>query len=572
MGWFALALLIVQLAVFLIFREESYLQVHDNLDLFMAHYRMISRNHAWFSHGVTLPMLHGVSRDLLGSEWNLYNLCYILLPGVYAYLTGYFLKILIGFFSFLLLAKEVYAERFSQALAVLIPAACAFSMIPVFPTYGIAFTSVPLILYLSIRLYRSAQLSVKKRLLLYLCVFLYPLLSYFSYHGFFILCYLLLAAILLSVRDRRPCIPLFVAVIVLSAGYILFEYRLFYAMLFDSAVTIRTTMSHGDMTLSQSLLAGVNEFVKASFHSQDSHTYLVLPVVLAGGLVWNIRALYTKKKEETLTLFNLTLLWIVFNCLNFGLYLWRPYRTLLETLVPKLTGFEFARTSYFNTFLWYAALALVLVRLSFARHAKALPASLLAGMLAALIVMFVPQVYNDFYDTCYNQAYRILKKGETTYLNYREFYSEDLFDHIREDLGYDGAWSCAYGLHPSVLNYNGIATLDGYLGMYPQSYKEAWRRVIAPALETAEWNRAYFDSWGARVVLCSASDENTYAPLRNLPLQDTRLVADTEALKELGCTYIFSRIAFSNADEAGLTLEKVYEGFGSPYTIYVYTL
>ena len=99
------ALLIVQLAVFLIFRENSYLQVHDNLDLFMAHYRMIGRNGAWFAHGVTMPMLHGISRDLLGSEWNLYNMCYILLPGVWAYLCGYFLKQIIGFFSFLFLAK-----------------------------------------------------------------------------------------------------------------------------------------------------------------------------------------------------------------------------------------------------------------------------------------------------------------------------------------------------------------------------------------------------------------------------------------------------------------------------------
>ena len=61
---------------------------------------------------------------------------------------------------------------------------------------------------------------------------------------------------------------------------------------------------------------------------------------------------------------------------------------------------------------------------------------------------------------------------------------------MKEDIGYEGEWSAAYGLHPAVLEYNGIATLDGYLGFYPQSYKEDFRRIIAPALERVEASRA----------------------------------------------------------------------------------
>ncbi|MBO5623346.1 MAG: hypothetical protein J5959_17155, partial [Butyrivibrio sp.] len=46
------ALLALQAAVFLVFRGESYPQVHDNLDLFMAHYEMLKKWGLWFSHGV----------------------------------------------------------------------------------------------------------------------------------------------------------------------------------------------------------------------------------------------------------------------------------------------------------------------------------------------------------------------------------------------------------------------------------------------------------------------------------------------------------------------------------------
>ena len=82
--------------------------------------------------------------------------------------------------------------------------------------------------------------------------------------------------------------------------------------------------------------------------------------------------------------------------------------------------------------------------------------------------------------------------------------------------------------------------------------------------------KAYFDGWGARVSLYSGSDENTYAPLRVMELNDNRLVVDMDELKSLDCKYIFSRIEFSNADEIGLKLLKIYSGHNSPYTIYVY--
>ena len=55
--------------VFIICGEDSIIAVHDNLDLFIPHFRMMKLNDAWFKHGVTLPMLHGINRDLLGSEF-----------------------------------------------------------------------------------------------------------------------------------------------------------------------------------------------------------------------------------------------------------------------------------------------------------------------------------------------------------------------------------------------------------------------------------------------------------------------------------------------------------------------
>jgi hypothetical protein len=186
--------------------------------------------------------------------------------------------------------------------------------------------------------------------------------------------------------------------------------------------------------------------------------------------------------------------------------------------------------------------------------------------------MFVPQVYNDFYYTCYNQAYKVIKHKETSTVNYNEFYSAKLFEKIKDEIDYNGEWSASYGFHPTILNYNGIASVDGYLGMYAQEYKDKWTAVIEPAFEGSPSLASYFVGWGARVNLISADDENTYAPLRVMDPEDKRLIANMDELRSLDCKYIFARFEISNAAEIGLKLVGSYTDESSPYTIYVYEL
>ena len=131
-------------------------------------------------------------------------------------------------------------------------------------------------------------------------------------------------------------------------------------------------------------------------------------------------------------------------------------------------------------------------------------------------------------------------------------------------------WCVAYGLHPGVLIYNGIPTLDGYLGMYPQEYKDIWCEIEEPAFAGSPSLKEYYTTWGARVCIYSGSDENTYAPLRKLELNDRSLKVNYEPLKALGLKYIISRVEFDNSYEYPLSPVGKYTDESSPYTIYVY--
>ena len=144
-----------ELLVFLIFRENSYFTVQDNLDLFVAHFQVLSHSNSWFAHGATVPMLGGISRDSLSSEWNLYNILYTFMPVFWAYLTGYFLKILIGTGSFVLLAKDVYQKAYPRYRGIAWAAGLCYGLLPLFPAYGIAFASIPLAVFILRRIYRK---------------------------------------------------------------------------------------------------------------------------------------------------------------------------------------------------------------------------------------------------------------------------------------------------------------------------------------------------------------------------------------------------------------------------------
>ena len=562
---FVAMLLCMQTGVFLIFREGSYIQVHDNLDLFASQLQIMKNTDTFFAHDVLLPMLGGISRNNFGSEFSLYNILFYFLPNFWAYMAGYALKIAIGIFSLCLLAKDVYGEKYETYRPLVLVVATAYGLIPVFPAYGIAFTSVPLIVYLLRRIY------IQPNKWLYLGVFLYPLLSYFSYFGIFLLAYVVLAVVILWIRDKRFPKGIMLSLFLLAAGYIVFEHRLFKEMLFSDVVTIRGSMVSADLSLAENLKSVWAVFTATNFHEQDSHMYLVLPVCLIGLVLINFGYIRRKEYKKIWTdSCNLVLGLIVFNCVVYGLYDWKAFRDLVEAIVPQLTGFQFNRFTFFNPFLWYALLFLVVKRMYDSRKKMLIWAANVIVMAAALIVMFKPQMYNDFYNTCYYNAYSILKQTKVNDLNYEEYYSQDLFTYIKEEIDYDGEWSAAYGLNPAILQYNGIATVDGYLGMYSQEYKEAFRKVIAPALETAPGNRIYFDNWGARAYLFSGADESTYAPYRDLGLTDNSLQIDTEAYKAIGGQYIFSRIELSNSEELGLVLKGVYSQDSSPYTIYLY--
>lgn len=580
--------LLLVTGVFFGYGERSYIGVHDNMDLFLAQFQMLKNTDSFWKHGVEVPFLGGVSRDDLPSELSLYSVLYMLFPTYTAYVLGILGKILLGMFSFRLLAGELFFEQYQRVRPIVYMTGLCYGMLWVFPAFGFAFSSIPLCVFLLVRIYRSRG---KRWGWWYAALFAYPLVSYFSYHGLFILGYLALTILWLFGRylyRKRHCasdvlreelrengkavLRMLIALFVLAAGYMFCEYRLFGQMLLGDEVTIRSSIVNASLSPQEIFSEILQVFREGIFHADSVHGKVVLPVCVLYFAINN--GLYIVRREWRRIPrdpFNLLMVFILFNCVVYGLYDFEPLRSLVERLIPQLQGWQFNRTIFFNPFLWYAALFLVLLRLY---EGSLLRIWLANGIvcLAALAVILTPNRYNDLYATCHNRAYEYFHDTEVDELSYEQFYAVALFDKIKTDIGYQGEWAAAYGFHPAVLEYNGIATLDGYLGFYSQQYKEDFRKIIAPALERVEATRIYYDDWGARAYLYSGTDLSIVSATKTVYATDDRIYIDGRAFQDLGGEYLFSRIRLANAEEAGFSLLGEYTAADESMTIYVYRI
>ena len=594
---FAVLLFILIISVFYCaIGENSYIGVHDNMDLFIAQFAMLRNTGTFFSHGVSAPFLGGVSRDVLPGEASLYTVLYMIFSPFTAYIVGYVLKIVIAVFSCVLLfvdftilsgekidsfferARFCLKEEYAPELNLAVGAGFLYGVLNLFPAFGISFASIPLIVYLLRRIYLTEKSDdpkrVRKMAEYVVLIFCYPFVSYFSYFGFFILGYLFIGIIWMWIRDKKLSFGLIAGLVVLSVGFAVFEYRLFGMMLFSDVTTIRDTMVQSFVPASEVPGLILDVFVNGMMHAEDCHKYFVMPVCLLYLIFLNGRFVYKKNFRGIFTdVYNLCALILVFNAVVYGIYFIREVDDVFATVVPPLKGFQFNRTVFFSPFIWCAMLFIIAYRMSKKEIFKGVLSYAVIAT-AVVLVIITPTRYNDLRGTLYHVVKENILGNKLDDLNYREFYSEELFSDVKKEIGYkEGEWSVAYGMHPAILEYNGIATLDGYLGFYPQSYKEEFRKVIAPALSKNPGSAAYFDEWGARCYLYSGTDATIVMATKSMyGVTDNNIYIDAGELKKLGCKYLFSRIDIANAPEEGLTPIGEYIGYNSPYNIYVYGL
>ena len=384
----------------------------------------------------------------------------------------------------------------------------------------------------------------------------------------FICGYLLVLIFILALR-KKPFRQMVFALFLFILGMLLFDWNTFSAFLLSGEPSIRGSQQVFDPSLLSCLKNSLIAFIFGQYHSASSHTFVVLPVCCLFFLYINLKYIRNKSLSNILhDPFNWLFTWCVFNALIYGINEWVAFKEFVNTFLPPLKGFSFARTLWFNGFIWYFMFAIVLIRMSKSpkKFFKTIAKTLLA--LAVICVVCIPQTYNHIQMQIKNTI--LQASGQPTDLSYREFYSQSLFDEIKKDLNYQGEWSIAVGFHPSILQYNQIATLDGYLSTYPQYYKDQFAQLIEPELKQNSTAYNSFMNVGIRAYVFNA--ELPYDATREKPTNSILLRIDPDVFENMNGTYIFSRAEISNYSELNLSFKDTYSSPQSPYCIYVYQI
>ena len=162
---------------------------------------------------------------------------------------------------------------------------------------------------------------------------------------------------------------------------------------------------------------------------------------------------------------------------------------------------------------------------------------------------------------------------ETGYRSWKAFYSEELFNDIKNYIGRPTSEYkvASIGLYPSIAMYNGFYCIDGYSNNYQLQYKHDFRKIISKELDKNAGLKEYYDEWGNRCYLFVAQIPYEYQITKGDTRVLTDLELDTTQLKKMGCSYLLSALPIESEKMKGkIEFCEKFEREDIPYSIYLY--
>ena len=242
--------------------ENSYVITHDCLDVLVPEYTTFAKSGLLFARGdaVFTRELGGVPRNCLISEYYLPLWPYAVLSPFQAYVVNeVFLRLVALAGMALLLRRHVLPE---SPPWLVVGAALCFALLPFYP-YGLSIAGQPLLFCAVL------NLATGKRPLVSLAVVaIFPFFSSLVLVGFFLVPLLAAYTVYLCWRRRKLNGWLVAALVLLAAGYVLTNYRLFLNRLQHSGyVSHRVEFAAPAMSTHEALNTARDNFLFGHYHA-----------------------------------------------------------------------------------------------------------------------------------------------------------------------------------------------------------------------------------------------------------------------------------------------------------------
>ena len=561
--WVGLPLMAILFSPYLVLRQGSVFPVHDQLDETLLTY-VLNARYLFDDISVFPEMLGGISKSGMQPSAILFIPLYALFPPLTAFLIQYLAVCVSGFCGMYGSVRKLSGS----SILALVMAVC-FCMLPVQPIYGLSITGVPLLLYAFLLLSEREHVTVAYSLIVF-----FGLTTHLVLIGYVVLSFWLLA-ILIRLIQRRHHFHVYCGFCVLTAVYLIVNYRLFAELLLGRS----SHASHRDElvnAVAPFLETAKDVFLHGAQHVEPLHDYLILPIVilLAGEGIYCLVMKKKGKLEPQLRKMYLPALGGMAALIGIALFYAfcksQPVVDFKNSAKGFLHYFQAERFYWLYPSLWYLEFALVFGFLWKMRRTA------LWCKTAALVLVLFPTInlikVNSYLYMNVNQINN--GSGITGYISWESFYAEDLMEQLENAIGKEmSAYRIAHlGVSPAPALMHGFYTVDGYSNNYPLEYKHRFRQVIAGELARNEEARIYFDCWGSRCYLFNSVTGTYWMLQKGSGVRYENLEFDLRALKDLGCEYIFSGGQIVDAEEMGLAFLGYYDTEDSYWGIWLYEL
>jgi hypothetical protein len=544
------------IAPYILLGDQFPYLVHDNLDSVYIWYKVLIESGGLYQSNdfIIQQILNGIPRAVFPSELSVFVWLYQICGPLGAYVINRILMAVIGFIGmYLLLKKHIVPGK--DLNIVYFGVAICYALLPFWPFGGMSVAGIPLVVYafLNIRQYDY-------RFINWIILIIFPFYSSLVLAGFF----LLVVLSLIWAYDfftRKANWVYFGALFLVSLLYVFVEYRLFLSFLFDSNfISHRTEFA----ALAQLQLSGAAKhfwriFSEGQYHAPSLHNLLIYPLVL---LSFIPILLFANKQAKRL--FLIIFIGIFLTSILYGLLKWHLFREFIDPLF-NIIPMNLGRFHFLHPLGWLLLFSLVLFFLVEKIQHKSI--HYVVGALIGVQVIYVFSHHELF-------------KNPTS-PTVSAFYAVNQFEDIANYIGQPKSSYrvASVGIHPSIAQYNGFYTLDGYMANYPLAYKYKFREIIADELEKNERLKNIYDSSASRVYMYShelyqiADKRLIRASLMNRAGNNTVIndfAINKKAFLDLGGKYVISAAHINETNNTGFVLEKVFYDSSSAWDIYLY--
>ena len=558
--WIGILITVVFFLPYFVLGDGCIFEINDQLDESIMNY-MLPARHLWDGSTIYPEMLNGVNASGMQPSAVLFLPLYRLISARTAFLTQYIICFLAAFSGMYLLVKEIT----DSSILAMIAGGC-FCVLPLYPVYGLSEFGIPLILYGALCLWK--QKNVIWGLLI---TVVFGLTSHLVYTGYVVLGFWVIALVYaLAKRKKNQWFPIGFAV--LFAIYVLVNRALIREILFGTGSYI----SHREEMVSSAtpfFETFWNVFQNSAQHAPSLHKYLILPIVL-----FLILGAFCKKEETDRNIYKAAVINFLF-LIAIALFYAFCHLSAVVDWKNNATGFlhyfQMHRVYWLYPAAWYLEFAWA-AAVPWRTKVPHMDARMRVGKLAVILICLLPTLQLLKVNSgMYLNVNQINNGSDVTgYISWESWFAEDLMQEIDDAIGRDkSTYRVAHlGISPAPSLMHGFYTVDGYSNNYPLEYKHRFREVIAAELEKNEEVRVYFDLWGNRCYLFNSITGNYMQLKKGNTLVYEGLEFDMDALRELGCEYLFSGAEIGDAERLGLELVGYYETDDSYWGIWVYCI